>query len=107
MPTNLEISELVNKCEWEWTTLEGINGAKVIGPNGNYIFLPAGGYKIDTSTYGMGANGCYWSSTPYDMFDRMYSYDLGFQYFPILLTQWDGYSERWKGNNIRAVTEKE
>lgn len=43
MPTLDEIKELVNKCDWTWTTQDGINGYEVKGPNDNSIFLPAGG----------------------------------------------------------------
>lgn len=43
MPNEDEISELVNKCTWTWTTLSGIKGYLVKGPNGKSIFLPAAG----------------------------------------------------------------
>ena len=41
MPTKQEMEELVEKCTWEWIKLNGVEGARVIGPNGNSIFLPA------------------------------------------------------------------
>lgn len=44
MPTLKEMEELINKCMWTWTTLNGVNGYKVVGLNGNSIFLPAAGY---------------------------------------------------------------
>ena len=40
MPTYDEMDELIKKCTWEWTQINGVNGYKVIGPNGNSIFLP-------------------------------------------------------------------
>ena len=43
MPTETEVTELVNMCTWEWTSVNGVNGCKVTGPNGNSIFLPASG----------------------------------------------------------------
>lgn len=43
MPTKAEIQELINRCTWEWTQIEGVNGYKVTGPSGNSIFLPAAG----------------------------------------------------------------
>lgn len=43
MPTKSEMQELVNKCSWEWTQINGNNGYKVTGTNGNSIFLPAAG----------------------------------------------------------------
>ena len=64
MPTKEELEELVDKCDWQWTTQRGHNGYKVTGPNGNSIFLPAAGWRFGISTID-GSNGLYWSSTPY------------------------------------------
>ena len=41
MPTDTEFTELIFKCTWEETTLNGAVGHLVTGPNGNSIFLPA------------------------------------------------------------------
>ena len=41
IPTRLELQELVEKCAWEWTSFNNVSGYKVIGPNGNSIFIPA------------------------------------------------------------------
>lgn len=60
MPTRSEMQELINKCTWTKTS----EGYKVKGPNGNEIFLPITGFKMDgssktySSTYVM-----YWTST--------------------------------------------
>ncbi len=65
MPTDNEIYELISKCTWTWTTQGGHNGYKVIGPNGNSIFLPAAGGRYDGSSLdSAGSRGVYWSSTP-------------------------------------------
>lgn len=40
MPTRNETEELINKCKWMYTTLNGEKGFKAEGPNGKYIFLP-------------------------------------------------------------------
>lgn len=64
MPTLDEIKELVNKCSWKWTSLNGVSGQLVTGPNGNSIFLPAAGCRNGSSLYGAGENGNCWSSTP-------------------------------------------
>ena len=45
LPTVEQIQELRKKCTWSWFQYKGMSGAKVIGPNGNSIFLPAAGYK--------------------------------------------------------------
>ena len=63
MPTATEQVELGEECNWEWTTLNDVNGYKVTGPNGNSIFLPAAGYCIGTGIYYTGSDGHYWSSS--------------------------------------------
>ena len=65
IPTKAEQQELLDNCEWEWTTQNGVNGYKVTGPNGNHIFLPAAGYRYGSSLDYAGSYGYYWSSTPY------------------------------------------
>ena len=77
MPTKAEQDELRNNCTWEWTSLNGVNGCKVTGPNGNSIFLPAAGSRDGSSSYDVGSYGLYWSSTPYEDSDSN-AYDLDF-----------------------------
>ena len=62
MPTKEEMNELITRCTWEWTSINGINGYKVSG-NGNYIFLPATGYYSENRVSDRGSYGSYWSST--------------------------------------------
>lgn len=67
IPTKAQIDELLDKryCVWEWTKVNGTNGYKVTSKeNGNSIFLPAAGYRVDTSLYGTASLGYYWCSTP-------------------------------------------
>lgn len=60
LPSREQWMELVNECEWTWTGM----GYKVVGPNGNFISLPAAGIRdCDGSVGGTGTNGEYWSST--------------------------------------------
>lgn len=72
MPTKAEFEELINRCTWQWTTQGGQRGCKVTGPNGNSIFLPAAGWRDDTSlgiavdALADGKGGNYRSSTPYE-----------------------------------------
>ena len=63
MPTYYELEELINSCTWTWTTQNGVNGYKVIGPSGASIFLPAAGYGYGSSLSNAGGYGFYWSST--------------------------------------------
>ena len=62
LPTKEEFEELLEKCTWERTTLEGQIGYKVIGKNGNSIFFPACSSKSDN--FMENALGFYWASTP-------------------------------------------
>ena len=70
MPTEYEIVELIDKCVWVWTTLNGTAGFRVIGNNGNSIFLPAAGDMVHVfngefgygeGISGLGSYGRYWS----------------------------------------------
>ena len=63
MPTHSEWDELRVKCTWSRTSVNGINGDLVTGPNGNSIFLPAAGDRSDSRFYNVGSFGSYWSSS--------------------------------------------
>lgn len=63
MPTAAELTELMAKCTWTWTTQNGKNGYEVTGPNGNSIFLPAAGYYDENSLNEAGNAANYWSSS--------------------------------------------
>ena len=79
MPTRQEISDLDNNCDWTWTTRNGVNGYVVRGRGGYAsasIFLPATGFSGETSLFGAGSYGFYWSSIPYS--DSDYSWYLYF-----------------------------
>ena len=77
MPTIQELSDLNNKCDWTWTTMNGISGCLVSG-RGNYaansIFLPysTDGSRTSSSRWG----GFYWSSVPFS--DNYGAWYLGF-----------------------------
>ena len=65
MPTESEITELLKNCTRQETTVNGVNGQKFTGPNGNSIFLPAAGYRNGTDVYNRGSEGYYWSGMSY------------------------------------------
>ena len=69
LPTKEQFEELINNCKWYW---EG-NGYKLVGPNGNSIYLPAAGF-LDCDGNMRDACGVYWSSTPYDSDDAWFLY---------------------------------
>lgn len=58
MPTDEEFDELISQCIWERNRYNGVNGYKVVGPNGKCIFLPAGGY----SPSDIGNSVFYWTA---------------------------------------------
>ena len=58
-PTLSDMEELTTKCDWYWETLNGERGYRVVGPNGNSIFLPTGGRK-NLSAVVQTDDGCYW-----------------------------------------------
>ena len=80
MSTYQELYDLCsNKCDWTWTTQNGVKGYIVRGRGAyasNSIFLPAAGYGNGTSLYFSGSYGDYWSSVPYLGYD--YSRSLYF-----------------------------
>ena len=102
MPTREQMEELVVHCEWEWTQVNGVNGSKVIGPNGSCIFLPAAGYRSGSSLYYDGYYGYYWSSTPDDNFYDDCAYYLSFNY-GLEGVYW--YYNRNIGFTVRPITE--
>ena len=102
LPTKAEFEELLDEdnCTWEWTTQSGVNGYRVTSKiNGESIFLPAAGCRIDTSLYWTGSCGLYWSSTPCE--GPYNTYDLDF-YSGDHDTGWDN---RYRGQSVRPVCE--
>lgn len=64
LPTKEEFQELIDKCKWEWTR-ENYSywGYKVTGPNGNSIFLPAGGMKRRNESINREHGLYYWTAS--------------------------------------------
>lgn len=107
MPTLEEWKELKSKCDFEWSTINGIEGLKVTGPNDNSIFLPAGG-EINRFGTDDENRGNYW--TPIHDYDseiyqaeyvRFYEYNNSVT-FSVPHSQ---KSYRYYCKSIRAVTE--
>ena len=67
MPTKAEFDELLSGTDNEWATISGVNGKKFMKKSDHdvYIFLPAAGFRSDTSLNGQGIAGFYWSSSVY------------------------------------------
>jgi len=65
LPNNMQLQELIDECEVEWLS----TGCKLIGPNKNFITLPADGYIFDSDkgvNNRIGSGGIYWSSQSYN-----------------------------------------
>ena len=72
MPTVDQFEELQNECSGEWTTVNGVYGAKYKGSNGQTIFIPAANCYVDDMKHVLNPEdnslaivGYYWSSTSY------------------------------------------
>ncbi len=84
MPSEEDIGDLYEKCTWEWTTLNEVNGYIVTGPNGNSIFLPAAGTCYEESFGYVGEMGFYWLGNvddfalPGEVPERKSGYVIGF-----------------------------
>ncbi|HIZ92197.1 MAG TPA: fimbrillin family protein [Candidatus Bacteroides merdavium] len=63
LPTYDEQLELLHKCTWRSITYKGIDGMRVIGLNGNDIFLPYAGSRNGEKIIRQGSEGYYWSGT--------------------------------------------
>ena len=102
MPTDAELTELREQCTWTWTTQNGVYGYKVTSKKSGYtnksIFLPAAGYRDDSSIRRAGSYGSFWSSSlvtggPYNAWgvyfysDNLYRYSslrrYGFSVRPV------------------------
>jgi hypothetical protein len=108
MPTDQELYDLSYKCDWTWTTLNGVNGYVVRGRGiyaSNSIFLPCAGRGFGTSLDdGAGMNGFYWSSVPGSGYGNYYDY---LYYAWGLYLYWGGHSTngsyRFLGLSVRPV----
>ena len=103
LPSKSEQTELIKECIWERATINGISGMKVIGKNGNSIFLPATGYgipqdgPIGQTTRTDLSNGYYWVGESYlDEYGR-----FGYAYY------WNStsyyYNGSWNTNWVKMA----
>ena len=103
MPTNEELKELTENCEFNWTEINGVSGTKFTAKNGNFVFFPAAGYRYNSRISNtVGINGVYWSSSLFeeeddDAYNLMLSTRSGYSFAPI---------ERHNGLSVRPVVNK-
>ena len=101
MPTEDEFQELIDNCNPEWTTYEGVNGYKFTSrKNSNSIFLPAAGSRYYDRLYSGGSCGYYWSSSLYTD-DPCSAYSMGFFSEDVSMS----FDNRFSGFSVRPVSE--
>ena len=100
MPTDQEFDDLISKCDWVWTSTNGVNGYIVRG-KGDYssvsIFLPAG-YVDEPSLYDAGSYGFYWSSVPNSDYYRAWYLGFDSSYHGT-----DSYGRRDAAHSVRPL----
>ena len=98
MPTVQEFDDLNSKCEWTWSTMNGVNGYLVRGRGSyasNSIFLPCAGFGHGTSLYHAGSCGLYWSSVlDYYYYSRWLYFDSNDDHYTSYLGRDSGLSVR-------------
>ncbi len=102
IPSLEQIEELINSeyTTTEWTQLNGVNGRRITShSNGNSIFLPAAGYRDDTSLSNAGSKGYYWSR----LLDASESYYACYLYFYSDYIDWNYSYSRYYGRSVRPV----
>ena len=98
LPSKAQCEELRDNCTSQWMTQNGINGRTFTGSNGGVIFLPAAGYRWDSSLNDDGSDGDFWSSTLNESGSDS-AYGLGFYSGYVY---W-GYGSRGYGLSVRPV----
>ena len=104
LPTYYELKELKDKCTWTYDVLIGnVLGCKATGPNGNTIFIPYSGHRIESTIYEREKHASIWSGEmgvayhPNGYWDLDINKGGGFQM--------DG-SDNYIGQSVRPVCEK-
>lgn len=101
MPTSDEMKELYDICTWERIHYNGVYGELVTGPNGNSIFLPAAGQRINTSFVPPHLfHYSYWSATLHNINNFAYNLSSTKHGGP----QWSK-SSRYYGHSVRPVSD--
>lgn len=97
MPSMEQVQELVDNCDWEYTTFNGVYGRKATSKiNGKFIFLPTTGFYEGTSRKN-GSTYDYWSRSidsdvPCNVYSLRYNGGKG----------WGSYY-RYFGQSVRPV----
>ena len=98
-PNMVQMQSLLDNCQTEWTSLNGVRGRMITAPNGNRIFLPAAGYRKDEldGIRSEQSTGLYWLSTRSSASSKNNSDRLQFDNYSIAcndVTKYSGYPVR-------------
>lgn len=97
IPSLDDFYELQSNCNIKWMSVNGVNGYKFTGPNGNSIFMPASGGRSEERFINKGVCGFYWLNSV--TYDEYYAY--GFILDSTSLNETSYY--RMYGQTIRPV----
>jgi len=100
-PTKEEWKELINNTTSQWVAVNGVNGRRFTGTNGNSLFLPAAGYRWGSSHGSADFRGNYWSSSLDTDFLNFAWY---FDFYSIGQSVYNAF--RNDGLSVRAVRQK-
>ena len=100
LPSYTQINELINLNyqNKEFVTIDGINGVRLTGPNGNTLFLPWGGSAYNSQMRGLNGYGRFWTSNIGESIDSAFLIDTNSEAF----IDWGDYG-RELGCNVRGV----
>ena len=110
LPSSSDFTELITTCKWNWTSINGVSGMKVVGPNGNWIFIPAAGTYREATCKHLDINGnpygSYWSLTPINSdYGRADSLGFGLDFTNSKNVRHQIYSSScYEGHSIRPVS---
>ena len=99
IPSKLELLELINSTSFVSTTYKDVEGTRIIGPNGNSIFIPNAGFWDEYGIQGEKTACYFWSSIVDDYIKYSY-YVEGHHNFGSMHSM-----DRYIGMSIRAVKE--
>ena len=98
IPTKAEWEELRYECTWTWTNYNLVTGYLITADNGNSIFLPAAGQKIEDEITDVAYDAFYQSSS-IDKTEPYYAWGL----YESSRNLWVAGYDRYYGTSIRPV----
>ena len=99
MPSEEQFRELLNNCEHEWSSINGVYVLKLTGTNGGTISLPYAGYIWGYETYQVNEYANYWTST---MMTSDSNKAIGFGFYPPNVVSFEGVF-RYTGLSVRPI----